>query len=142
VNLFSPELDRSSERDGYRWRGAGVGAQLDAGQVGASLYELEDGQRICPYHFHHQAEEWVVVVAGEPTLRDPDGERTLRPGDVVCFPPGPDGAHHLRGPGTVLLLSTKHSLEVAEYPDSGKIGVRPGKNYLLDSAVDYWEGEE
>ena len=29
----------------------------------------------------------------------PDGERELRRGDVVCFPPGPEGAHQVRGPG-------------------------------------------
>ena len=52
-----------------------------------------------PYHFHHGMEEWLLVVDGTPTLRTPDGERELRRGDVVCFPPGPDGAHQVRGPG-------------------------------------------
>ena len=35
----------------------------------------------------------MLVLAGEPTLRAPDGERPLRTGDLVCFPVGPGGAH-------------------------------------------------
>ena len=38
-------------------------------------------------------EEWLLVLAGTPTLRDPDGEHELEPGDLVCFPEGPEGAH-------------------------------------------------
>lgn len=34
----------------------------------------------------------LVVVAGTPTLRAPEGERELATGDCVLFPDGPDGA--------------------------------------------------
>ena len=61
---------------------------------------------------------------------------------MVCFPTGPEGAHQVRGPGTVLILSANRSPEVTEYLDSGKIGVRPpGKVLRADAEVDYWEGE-
>jgi len=53
-----------------------------------------------------------------------------------------EGAHQVRGPGTVLILSANRSPEVTEYLDSGKIGVRPpGKVLRADAEVDYWEGE-
>jgi uncharacterized cupin superfamily protein len=66
----------------------------------------------------------------------------LARGDVVCFPVGPEGAHTVRGPGTVLILSTSRSPEVSEYPDSGKIGARPnGGIFRKADAVDYWDGE-
>jgi uncharacterized cupin superfamily protein len=142
TSIFSPELDHSSERDGYRWRGARVGRAIGGRQIGASLYELPDGERTYPFHFHHAIEEWVIVVSGTPTLRDGDGERPLRAGDVVCFPTGPEGAHQLRGPGTVLILSASASLEVSEYPESGKIGVsHPRKLFRVADAVEYWDGE-
>ena len=41
-----------------------------------------------PYHFHWGDEEWLIVVAGTPTLRTPEGETALAAGDVVCFPGG------------------------------------------------------
>ena len=142
INVFSPEFDHSSEREGYSWRAVRVGKVLGAERIGASLYELPDGERTYPYHFHHGMEEWLLVVAGTPVLRGPDGERELRAGDVVCFATGPEGAHQVRGPGTVLILSASRMLEVIEYPDSGKVGVSPPRKvFRLDDSVDYWEGE-
>jgi len=141
-NLLAPALDRSSERDGYRWRGARVGPAVGAKQIGASLYELGDGQRNFPYHFHHATEEWLLVVAGSPVVRAPDGDRVLRRGDVLCFPVGAGGAHQVTGPGTVLIISDTQAIDAVEYPDSGKIGVRPpGKIFRSADAVDYWDGE-
>lgn len=141
-NLLAPEFDHSSEREGYRWRGARVGGAVGAEEIGACLYELDDGQRSYPYHFHHAMEEWLLVVAGSPILRTPGGERVLREGDVVCFPFGPDGAHQVTGPGTVLIVSDNRGLGLAEYPDSGKLGVYPpGKIFRLADSVDFWDGE-
>ena len=142
ANVFSPEFDHASERDGFRWRGARVGRAVGGAQIGASLYELAAGERTFPFHFHHGMEEWAIVISGQPTLRDPSGERILRAGDVVCFPTGAAGGHQLRGPGRVLMLSASRSPESSEYPDSGKVGVRPpGKVFRLADAADYWEGE-
>jgi uncharacterized cupin superfamily protein len=141
-NVLAPEFDRSSERDGYRWRSARLGQAVGAEEIGASLYELGDGQRSFPYHFHHGNEEWLIVLEGTPRMRTPDGERVLRRGDVLCFPVGPGGAHQVAGPGTILILSTMRAPEAVEYPDSGKVLVRPpGKVFRARDAVDYWDGE-
>jgi uncharacterized cupin superfamily protein len=91
-----------------------------------------------------------VVLAGRPTLRTPDGEHELAPGDVVCFPAGPEGAHKLTNrtedPVRVLLLSTMVTPDMAAYPDSGKLGLFgiPGEEPVLfrrSSGVDYYDGE-
>jgi uncharacterized cupin superfamily protein len=148
VNLLSAALDHESDRPGYRCRSARVGERLGATRIGGSLYELDDGERTFPYHYHHGVEEWLLVVDGGPTLRTPAGERRLGVGDVVCFPTGPDGAHGVRGPGRVLLLSANRNPSIAVYPDSDKVGTRPGSgapenrlNFRRVDAVDYWEGE-
>ncbi|HET6171562.1 MAG TPA: cupin domain-containing protein [Gaiellales bacterium] len=141
-NLLAPEFDHASERDGYRWRSARVAQAVGGEQVGARLYDLGDGQRSNPYHFHHAVEEWLIVVAGSPTLRTPEGQRELREGDVICFPVGPGGTHQVTGPGTVLLLSANHEPDAIEYPDSGKIQLSPsGQVFRLADAVDFWDGE-
>ena len=54
--------------------------------MSASVYVVEPGETHLPYHFHHGAEEVLLVLEGTPTLRTPDGERVLAPGDVVHFP--------------------------------------------------------
>lgn len=113
-----------------------------------SIYELPAGQAICPYHFEWTDEEWLIVIAGRPTLRTPEGERQLEPGDVACFPAGPDGAHHVRNDdkqsARVAMLSTKNEFGIAEYPDSDKVGIWAGDaHYMLRRSdhLDYWEGE-
>ena len=150
-NLFDGELDLSRDRPGFSWQRTMVGAQIGAEKLGASLYELEPGERTFPYHYEYGVEEWLVVVAGRPTLRDPTGEHELRAGDVVCFREGPEGAHQVRNgtdePVRVLILSTKQSPDAAVYPDSGKIGIwsgneaDPGRLFRITSEVDYWDGE-
>jgi len=147
-NLADGELEFDHDREGFRCRGTRVGSRLGAALLGGTVYELPPGERTWPYHFHHANEEWLLVLAGRPTLREPEGERELAAGDVVCFPCGPEGAHQLRNdaqePARFLVLSTHVLPEVVEYPDSGKVGVRAAESrYLVarEPELDYWEGE-
>ena len=153
VNIFSVEADigpDGTEPPGYeKTRGVAVGKAIGATRMGMSVYELDPGQAVCPYHFEWTDEEWLIVLNGKPTLRTPEGERVVEPGDTVCFPEGPDGAHHIRNDTDelvrVALLSTKSPVGVAEYPDSDKVGVWPGdgSNYMLrrSAHLEYWDGE-
>ena len=131
---------------GYRARMARFGPTIGAEQLGASVYELDPGQSVCPYHYEYPEEEWLLVLTGRPTLRDPEGEHALEPGDLVCFPEGPDGAHKVTNRThelvRILMLSTKHETAVAVYPDSGKVGVWPlAKLFRLADEVEYYDGE-
>ena len=65
---------------------ARFGPSIGAEQLGGSVYDLDPGESVCPYHYEHPEEEWLLVLAGRPTLRDPDGEHELAEGDLVCFP--------------------------------------------------------
>ena len=73
-----------------------------AQSVGAKLTRLRastsspPGEAAWPYHYELHREEWLIVVEGEVVLRTPAGERALRAGDIVCFPPGAEGAHAVR----------------------------------------------
>jgi uncharacterized cupin superfamily protein len=146
-NLAMGELGRDhGDTDGWRARSQRIGDRLGAAAIGGTVYEVEDGQRLWPYHYHHGVEDWLLVVVGAPVLRQPDGEQVLRPGDVVCFPSGEAGAHALWGPGRFLLLSVAQPNSVCVYPDSDKVGTRPaGGDDRLDfrraDAVGYWDGE-
>jgi uncharacterized cupin superfamily protein len=151
VNLFTVETDvppDGTEPPGYLCSAVRLGPKLGASRIGMSVYDLPPGEAICPYHFEWTDEEWLLVVAGRPTLRTPEGERVLEPGDVVCFPAGPDGAHHVGNtgdePARVAILSTKNEVGVAEYPDSDKVGVwADGTHYMLRRSdhLEYWDGE-
>jgi uncharacterized cupin superfamily protein len=153
VNLFGAELAPGSERDGYASRELELGPSLGAVGWGGTIYELGPGERICPYHWHAAEEEWLVVLTGAPTLREPDGEQALRPWDVAVFRRGPGGAHEVRNDtadtATVLMLSTLANPEICVYPDSGKIGAwylggdgKPvGLRNRPEANIDYYDGE-
>lgn len=148
--MFTGEMDDFSTEetpDGFRCNAASIGRRLGASLMGMTVYELPPGQAVCPYHFEWTDEEWLVVLAGNPTLRTPEGERVLEPGDAVCFAVGPDGAHLVRAndeTARVALMSTKNPVGFAEYPDSDKVGVwADGTHYMLRRSehLDYWDGE-
>jgi len=142
-------------RAGYARRERRLGEELGATLWGTSVYELAPGERVCPYHWHFGEEEWLLVLAGTPTLRTPEGERVLRAWDVAAFVRGEAGAHEVRNdsdePARVAMLSTASDPEVCVYPDSGKVAAfagwsradgqrinlmnRPGAN------LDYFDGE-
>jgi uncharacterized cupin superfamily protein len=148
-NLFGDAWDYERDQPGFGCKAIAVGRRLGAELLGGSLYEIPAGEKMFPYHLHHAKEEWLLVLAGTPTLRDPQGERALAPGDVVAFRTGPDGAHQVinrsPAPVRVLMLSTAIVPEIVEYPDSDKVGAATrDARWLLrrQPQVDYWEGEE
>lgn len=104
-------------------RGARVGAAAGATELGATVYELEPGAAISPYHLHYGNEELLVVLAGRPLIRTPDGTRRLEPGAVVAFPRGADGAHRVANPdgavARVLLVSTMNLPDIAVHLATG-----------------------
>lgn len=149
-NLNGDEWDHAEDRPGWRSKEARVGQRIGAELIGGSLYELEPGERLWPYHTHHANEEWLIVVHGQPTLRTPDGERDLKEGDVVAFRRGEDGLHQVRNgtkaPIRVLMLSTLILPDLAQFPESGKLGATNAKGELIllsrpGPKLDYWDGE-
>jgi uncharacterized cupin superfamily protein len=149
VNLFADEWDSRRERPGWQWNYFDVGEHTGAELFGASVYELEPGQKTFPYHWQYVEEEMLIVLDGEPTLRTPEGERRLTRGDTVVFKRGPEGAHLVRNDTAaavrILMLSTPSQVEIAEYPESEKIGVfAQGLRLFVrrESGLDYFDGEE
>ncbi len=147
VNLFAVDVTSDADDpDGYHTSYTRVGPLIGATKLGLSVYELPPGQSICPYHYEVGFDEWLFVLSGQPTLRDPEGERELRSWDCVYFPDGPDGAHKVtnRTEETVrvAILSNKGDPGASVYPDSDKVGMwPPGKLFRQSDAVDYWDGE-
>ena len=118
VNIWTDDWD-----DGEDWSGGGAKSRRLVGSgvfLGATVYELDPGTRAI-YHAHHGSEEVLLVLRGRPTLRTPEGERRVGPGDVVSFLPGPEGAHGLRNdtdePVRYVVAGTRVSPEVVDYPD-------------------------
>jgi uncharacterized cupin superfamily protein len=148
-NLYDAPLEGDPALPaGYDRRALEFGKSIGAERLGGSLYELDPGDSICPYHYEEVEEEWLLVLVGTVTLRDPDGEHELVLGDLVCFLPGPEGAHKVtnrsQSVARVLMFSTRPSpdISICVYPDSDKVGVwPPGGRYRMSETLGYWDGE-
>ncbi len=153
MNVFSDDWDAEQARPGYTWKRKRIAGEL----LGMSVFELPPGEKSFPYHFHYANEEVLVVLDGTPTLRTAEDERVLSRGDAVVFRRGAEGVHQVRNDSSevvrYLMISTLVAPDVAEYPDSGKVGAmarppgqrdRPGlvATFPLDAQVDYFEGEQ
>jgi uncharacterized cupin superfamily protein len=122
MNIWTDEWDETDD-----WSGGGAKSKhlVDRGPLlGASLYELGPGNSAV-FHFHHGSEELLIVLRGRPTLRGPEGEWKVAEGEVVHFPPGPEGAHGLRNETDevvrYIVAGIRSTPEVVEYPDVKKI---------------------
>lgn len=143
ANILTVPLDSQLDVAGFRHAGTSLRTLLGGVRIGAGVYEAYADQPIWPYHYHYGIEEWLYVISGAPVLREPSGRRTLSPGDFICFPAGPSGAHTLEGPGRFVLFSGPHTHEppyMTAYPDSDKVS-SPEGILLRSSAVGYWHGE-
>ncbi len=151
VNLHRAALSvDGDEPPGYGSRYAQIGGGIGGEHLGGTLFELEPGQHAGPYHWEAALEEWLWVLEGSPSVRTPEGERRLRPGDIVCFPVGPAGAHKVTNAGQerarIVMLSNRAIPNAIVYPDSDKVAVcltadAPSLHFLRSAAVDYWHGE-
>lgn len=147
-NVFDATCQYDEEPEGYRAGFNRFGPQLGGSRIGATVYELPPGEAVCPYHWETE-EEWLLVLSGEITLRHPEGEDVLGPGDVVAFPDNASGAHKTTNNGTetarMLMWSTKDRAGFCQYPDSGKIltfqeGIGSTMRRLGPEA-EYYDGE-
>ena len=143
VNLAEVERGEELAHGPFHHFDLGLGPLLGAEFLGCSLYDVPPGARNWPYHWHAGNEEWLLVVAGRPTLRVPAGECELAPGDVVAFPRDEPGAHDIANRTDddvrLAIFSTLNRGFVA-YPDADKLGAG-GLYFRRGDAVDYWDGE-
>lgn len=141
-NLFNGETDEVPPgAPGHPGRAARVGSKLGAERLGMSVYEIPPGEAIGPYHFEWTDEEWLIVLDGQPTVRTPEGERVLEPGEVTCFLAGPEGVHQVRNatdaPARVAIVATNNEFGIVEYPEIEKVGIWAGpEHYELDRPKD------
>ena len=121
----------------------------EGGQCTVSVYSIPPQKCAYPYHYHTKNEEVFFILQGVGVLRTPEGEQAVTAGDFLFFPAEESGAHKLTNPSLTEPLvyidfDTSNDLDVAYYPDSGKVGIwGKGINKLYKEAdeVPYYEGE-
>ena len=107
-----------------------LGPRLGANRLDGTVADFDPGEGSDPYHYVYGREEWLLVLAGTPTLRHPQGESPLEAGDLVCFPEGPAGAYRLINRGAsimrALFLTTTGVPANVCYPDARRWVIHNG----------------
>jgi uncharacterized cupin superfamily protein len=130
-----------------------VGTAIGAKKLGYSFFSVPPGKAAFPFHLHHTNEEMIYIFEGEGVLRIGKDEVRVSSGTFIAFPPGADHPHQLINTAgeelRYLCVSTMEHPEIAEYPDSGKIGAYAGgvleggfrALYRKEENVPYYDGE-
>jgi uncharacterized cupin superfamily protein len=150
TNIADVPSEHKREHKEYEYYRRAILPGGTANQCALSVYEVPPGKAAYPYHYHSKNEEVFYIISGSGILKTPKGARAVSPGDFLFFPACENGAHKLTNnsetePLVYIDFDTENDLEVAFYPDSGKLGVG-GKNvpfrlFRTNTTVGYYDGE-
>jgi uncharacterized cupin superfamily protein len=151
-NVFEAEFEYDdTDPAGYKSGNHRFGPKVGGQRLGATVYELPPGESLCPYHYESE-EEWLMVLQGEATIRTPDGETVMKPGDVTAFQANPSGAHKATNNGTetvrLMMWANSDPIGYCVYVDSDNISFWSEGGDTVESVrvkrgtkLDYWDGE-
>ncbi len=149
VKLHDVPLKHKKEHSEYEYYKRELVPKKNARQCSISVYEIPPGKSAYPYHYHTKNEEAFYIISGNGILKTPTGNIEVSAGDFMFFPSNEKGAHKLTNTSDTEILEyldfdTHNEIDVAFYPDSGKIGVW-GKNlnkvFKMNQQVEYYDGE-
>ena len=161
LNIDDIEYQNWEHGDRFKASLGAVSARIGAQKLGYNITVLAPGKRAFPFHNHRVNEEMFFILEGKGEIRIGPKTYPVKNGDIIACPPGgQDTAHQLINTSEsdemrYLAVATSMSPEIAEYPDSQKVGVLAefsaegdGKpvvmRYIIrDQAgmAEYWEGE-
>ena len=107
----------------------------------ASHVVLKPGAWSSQRHWHNGEDEMLIMIAGEATLVEDDGEHMMRAGDIAVWPKGSTNGHHLRNDGAedcvfVALGGGKRVDTGGGYSDIDMLFTPDGR-YTTKAGVDY-----
>jgi uncharacterized cupin superfamily protein len=156
VNIAELALRDGGNGRSFQAKLGRAGPLLGLKRLGCSLTVVPPGKRAWPFHRHHVTDELFYIVSGSGELRLDDQTLAVRAGDLIASPAGAE-AHQIINTGaselSYLAISDIGTVDIIEYPDSGKVGMAAGvKDGDLSSAsykalgrvrpADYFDGED
>ena len=109
-------------QDGNEFTVKPIVAQADVNQCRVNFVEVEPGSFAYGYHYHETDEEVFYIIS----VRTINGDVTVKAGDAITFPAGPEGAHVIRnGSDTEKLVyidfDTNNLPEIVHFPDTNQV---------------------
>jgi len=125
----SHALDRAAQRL-TRSLGDAVGLKT----IGVHLVRLEPGRESTVYHFHHQDEEWMYILAGHGVAEIGGEKFDVGPGDFMGFVAGsaPHTLVNVRREDLVYLVGgNRCPIDICDYPRYGM------RRYRVDGVSEF-----
>ena len=129
LNLAEATLADNGDGKDFVAKIARLGPALGSTGLGCTLTVLPPGKRAYPFHRHHVIDEMFFVLEGEGTCRIGEASLPIKAGDLVASPAGTEPHQIVNTSGKDLRylgFSTIGSVDICEYPDSGKIAAAAG----------------
>lgn len=100
--------------------------QNEISTLHANFVEVEPGHFAYSYHWHEENEEVFYVISGTAAVQLHDKEVTLKAGDAITFPTGPEGAHVIRNASATeklvyLDFGSERLPEICHFPKVNKM---------------------
>lgn len=100
---------------------ARLGDHFGLTQFGVNYTVIAPGTWSSHRHWHEHEDEFIMVLEGEVTLFNDEGQQRLTAGMCVGFKAGVANGHHFinisAGRAVLLEVGTRSPVEVANYPD-------------------------
>jgi len=129
INIDDVPLEETGDGKAFVARVGRAGPLIGSQDLGCTLTVVPPGKRAWPFHRHHVIAELFYVLAGQGECRIGEQHHAIRAGDLISAPAGTE-PHQIVNTGTAelryLALSTMGSVDVIDYPDSGKVAVGAG----------------
>mgnify|MGYP003336576886 CR=1 FL=1 len=113
-----------------RWK---LGDAAGLTQFGVNLLRLHDGAWSSQRHWHEAEDEFVMVLEGEITMIEDEGETIMRAGECAAHKAGVANGHHLinrsKSDAVFLVVGTRARTEIAHYPDIDLKAVNDGNGF-------------
>ena len=114
-------------------------------QFGVNIVMLEPGAVASLRHWHMKEDEFAIVLTGNLTLVEDEGETPMQPGDCAAWKAGVANGHRFENrsdkPARFLVVGSKNPEEVACYSDVDvKIHMNGGKPRFTYRDDTDWKG--
>ena len=155
LNIADAPLRDNGDGDKFQAKISRLGPMVGMTGLGCTLTVVPPGKRAYPFHRHHVTDEIFFILQGSGEYRFGDKTLAIKEGDLIGAPAGKE-AHQVINSGSdelrYLAFSTIGSVDIVEYPETGKIAAAAGiRNADFKTATfvamghvqpaEYWKGE-
>ena len=121
IGRYPKEIEKLTKGTSEKCQVQKIGDAANLKQFGVNRVVLPSGEKTSIRHWHENQDEFVIVLTGQVSLIDDDGEHFMKSGDVAGFKSGDKNGHHFynKSDENVILfeIGSRSENEIVSYSD-------------------------